>query len=76
MEKECIILGDFNTNLLPPSKSCLVKSFSKICKVFGLQQLITEHTGVSVNCQSVLDLILASECEMGAGTNQASLILP
>lgn len=56
-------MGDFNTNLLLP-RSSLKEALSYLCKVSGLQQLITEPTRVSINSQSVLDLILVSDCEM------------
>ena len=60
MENECIIMGDLNTNLLLPHSS-LKKSFLNFCMVSGLHQLITEATRLSMNSQSLLDLILASE---------------
>ncbi|XP_051950049.1 uncharacterized protein LOC127620831 [Xyrauchen texanus] len=65
MENECIIrpMGDFNTNVLQPRTNSLKESLSTICKVSGLQQLITEPTRVSVNSQTLLDLILVSERE-------------
>ena len=62
MRSECIIMGDFNTNILQP-RSSLKESLSMFCKVSGLQQLITEPTRVSANSQSLLDLILVSGCE-------------
>lgn len=56
-------MADFNTNLFLP-QSTLKKSPSCVCKVSGLQQLITEPTRVVINSQSLLDLILVSDCRM------------
>ena len=56
-------MGDFNTNLFLPQNS-LKESFSYLCKVSGLQQLITEPTRLSLNSQSLLDFILVSDCGM------------
>ena len=64
LENECIIItGDFNTNIFLPLNS-LKDSFSYLCKVSGLQQLITEPTRLSINSQFLLDLILVSDCGM------------
>ncbi|XP_029921602.1 uncharacterized protein LOC115369174 [Myripristis murdjan] len=63
LEKECIIMGDFNTDLLLP-RSSLKESLSYLCKVSGLQQIISEPTRLSANSQSLLDLILVSDCGM------------
>lgn len=63
LEKKCIIMGDFNTNLLLPQSS-LIESLSYLCKVSGLQQLITEPTRLSIKSRSLLDLILVSDCGM------------
>lgn len=38
---------------------CLVKKLSNFSRMFGLKQLRSEPTGVSVNSQSILDLVLA-----------------
>ena len=54
-------MGDFNTNLLLP-RSSLKESFSYLCKVSGLQQLITEPTRLSMYSQSLLDLTLVFDC--------------
>lgn len=60
VENECTIMGDLNTKLLLP-QSGLKNSFLNLCRVSGLHQLITEATRLSMNSQSLLDLILSSE---------------
>jgi len=56
-------MGDFNKNLLLPQSS-LKESLYCLCRVSGLQQLITAPSRLSINSQSLLDLILVSDCGM------------
>ena len=63
-ESECILLGDFNTNVQSSNKVIgLLKSFKHLCSTFNLSQLIKEPTRVTENSSSVIDLILVSHTE-------------
>ena len=60
-ERECIVLGDFNTNLLLTTKNGLLKTFLHFCKMLGLEQLIMEPTRVDMHTKSILDLVLVTD---------------
>ena len=61
MERECIVLGDFNTNLLMSTKNGLLVKFLHYCKVLGLEQLIMEPTRIDGYSKSILDLVLVTD---------------
>jgi hypothetical protein len=63
-DRECILLCDFNTNvLLSPKKSTLVNALYNFNQLFGLKQLIVEPTRVCIDTKSTLDLIIVSDQE-------------
>ena len=58
---ECILLGEFNTNVLVPSSSnILVNALRNFERVFGFKQLITEPNRVCNNSESAIDLTLVT----------------
>ena len=61
MERECIVLGDFNMNLLMTTKNGLLKKLLHFCKVLGLEQLIMEPTSVDMHTKFILDLVLVTD---------------
>ena len=64
MEREVIIRGDFNTNVLNSRLDCgLSKGLGPLCRMFDLAQLITEPTRVTESCASCIDLILVSDSD-------------
>ena len=60
---ECILLGDFNTDILLPTNNVLVNALRNFEHAFGLKQLIVEPTRVCINKASAIDLILVSDPE-------------
>ena len=60
---ECILLGDFNTDILLPTNNVLVNALRNFEHSFGLKQLIVEPTRVCINKASAIDLILVSDPE-------------
>ena len=61
---ECILLGDFNTNVLVPSSSnILVNALRNFERVFGFKQLITEPNRVCNNSESAISRFLATDRE-------------
>ena len=66
---ECILLGDFNTDILLPTINVLVNALSNFEHAFGLKQLIVEPTRVYINKESAIGLILVSDpdktCQSG-----------
>ena len=59
-KNECIILGDFNTDIKKTGNP-LIKALNSFEKMFSLKQLIMEPTRVCARSQSILDLILVSD---------------
>jgi len=51
-----MVLTDMNTNLSPGVSDSNTSKLINVCKIFGLSQLITEPTRVTVHSQSVIDL--------------------
>lgn len=63
-DRECILLGDFNTNVqLSPKNSTQVNALYNFNQLFGLKQLIVEPTRVCIDSKSTLDLIIVSDQE-------------
>ena len=60
---ECILLGDFNTDILLPTNNVLVNALRNFEHAFGIKQLIVEPTRVCINTASAIDLILVSDPE-------------
>ena len=60
---ECILLGDFNTDILLPTNNVLVNALRNFEHAFGLKQLIVEPTRVCINKASAIDLMLVSDPE-------------
>ena len=60
---ECILLGDFNTDILLATNNVLVNALRNFEHAFGLKQLIVEPTRVCINKASAIDLILVSDPE-------------
>ena len=62
MERECILIGDFNTDVI--KKTCPTYSgYSRCCNMFGLTKLIKDPTRIGKSTQSTIDLILVSDKE-------------
>ena len=57
-ERECYILGDFNTNVKGNRKRTLLKSLSSYLDLFNLIEIIKDFTRVSENSSSTIDPIL------------------
>lgn len=73
-DKEYIILGDINSDLLP-SNQCSdsnVKVLKSLLEVFQLTQLITEPTRITQTSETLLDLIITNKPDriLVSGTNQ------
>ena len=60
-ERECIILGDFNTDVAKSKRCNLVKSLCAFKDMFNVFQIIKEPTRISTNSSSTIDLILVSD---------------
>lgn len=62
-ERECVVLGDFNTNVSGSKKCNLVKSLSSFLDLFNMSQIVKDFTRVSTTSSSTIDLILVSDSE-------------
>ena len=60
---ECILIGDFNTNLYGDSKNWLNKCLSNFMNNCSLSQIIQEPTRITRSSCSGIDLILVTKCE-------------
>ena len=60
-EKECVILGDFNTNVSKTRRCKLVRSLFDFMNFFNFSQIISDVTRISKTSSSVIDLILVSD---------------
>ena len=71
-ESECIILGDFNTDVSSTTpRNVLFKHLQSFIHMFNFTQFITDFTRVS-NSSSIIDLILVSDREKNS---QSGVIL-
>ena len=62
LERECILMGDFNTDIT--NKSCpTLSGLDRCSRAFGLTQLIHEPTRVCDVSSSTIDLVLVSDPE-------------
>ena len=69
-ENECILMGDFNTDILKNNnKSILGKALANFNQMYGLTQLVNEPTRISATSESILDLLMVSDpdkiCQSG-----------
>ena len=63
IQSECILLGDFNTDVSSSHRKCpLVTKLKSICAMFSLKQIIQDFTRIS-SSSTTIDLILVSDCE-------------
>ena len=57
-------MGDFNCDVSNlTTGNCLLAAFQKLCNLFDLTQIIHDFTRVTSISQSIIDLILVSDCE-------------
>lgn len=63
IENECIILGDFNTDVSKSRRCNLVKSLFDIMNMYNFSQIISDVTRVSKTSSSIIDLILISDTD-------------
>ncbi len=61
MDQECVIMGDFNTNVHQTVDKGLMKHFRNFCRMFDLTQLISDSTRITNTSASCIDLILVSD---------------
>ena len=62
-ERECVVLGDLNTNMLGNRRCNLVKSLSAFLDLFNWTQIIKDPTRVTTTTSSTIDLILVSDID-------------
>ena len=58
--KDIILLGDFNCDLLANPRSCYTKKLLEVCNRYSLDQVIDKPTRVVQNSQTLIDLIFTS----------------
>ena len=70
---ECIILGDFNINLL--SEDDKTSEYISMMECYGLQQLVKTPTRITRHSSSLIDHIYSniSSCQISAGTILADM---
>ena len=62
IEQECIVLGDFNTDVSSKSvKNHLMKSLKSLCYTLNLKQIIEQNTRITSSSKSTIDLIFVSD---------------
>lgn len=62
-DKDIILVGDLNCDLLSKDKTCHTNRLLDIQELFQLKQLITEPTRVTVNTGTLLDLFMTNTPE-------------
>ena len=62
-ERECFVLGDFNTNVTGSKRCNLVKNLNSCLDLLNLSQKITDYTRVSSMSSTTIDLVLVSDKE-------------
>ena len=62
-ERECVVLGDLNTNMLGNRRCNLVKSLSAFLDLFNWTQIIKDQNRVTTTTSSTIDLILVSNID-------------
>ena len=58
--KEIIIMGDLNCNLAAPTLNHNAKLLSSICEEYQFEQMIKEHTWVTKESRTLIDVILTN----------------
>ena len=61
--KEIILVGDFNCNLLAESRLNITNRLLDIANLFPLKQIIAEATRITKETQTMLDLFFANKPE-------------
>ena len=61
--KELYILGDVNCNLLPEASAHISSHLTDIFDIYGLSQLITEPTRVTLVSKTLIDLCITNSPE-------------
>ncbi|CAB4039453.1 Hypothetical predicted protein, partial [Paramuricea clavata] len=64
LQKEVILIGDFNFDLKRSRKSAACKCFVDMSKEFGLKQIICDDTRVTQHSKSLIDLFLTSRPDL------------
>ncbi|CAB3986328.1 Hypothetical predicted protein, partial [Paramuricea clavata] len=64
LQKEVILIGDFNFDLKRSRKSAACKCFVDMSKEFGLKQIICDYTRVTQHSKSLIDLFLTSRPDL------------
>ena len=57
-EKEFLVLGDLNCDLLPEIKSTHTKKFLDLINLYQLEQLIKEPTRITETTETLIDVII------------------
>ena len=60
IDRECYVLGDFNTNVSSKQGCNLLESLTSFLDLFNLSQIIKDSTRVSAKSSPTIDLILVS----------------
>ena len=63
IDRECYVLGDYNTNVSSKQRCNLLKSLTSFLDLFNLSQIIRDSTCVSGKSSSTIDLILISDTD-------------
>ena len=64
LQKEVILIGDFNFDLKRSSKSAACKCFVDMFKECGLKQIIRDYTRVTQHSKTLIDLFLTSRPDL------------
>ena len=76
VNSELYLLGDFNCDVSNLStRNCLIVVFQKFCNLFDLTQIIQDFTRVTSISQSIIDLILVSDCDKVPQSMSCLLVL-
>lgn len=62
-QQECILLGDFNTNVNSQNTNSLIRSLDRFMKKFSFKQMIKEFTRITGTSATTIDLILVNDVE-------------
>ena len=62
-ERQCVVLGDFNTNTTGSRRCNLTTSLNAFLNLFNWTQIIKEPTRVTTTTSSTIDLILVSDVD-------------
>ena len=59
--KDIILLGDFNCDILATSQSCYTRKLIEICDRYSLNQVINRPTRIVENSRTLIDVIFSSD---------------